>query len=161
MAIHLENELVSQYIDELLESMEFPLLDRIIGLLNNGVKIQIWKTLGQRKKDGDCRDYAFEYLGLPQYKYPGGINNFKLTSKLRNNELPEFSQTNEFSIGVLVAYFCKGEYGENYMHYGLCVGFEDDIPIIESLWGEHGLVARHHVGSVATYQGDHVELYEM
>lgn len=156
----LENRQISINIDDLLESQEYPFLDRIVGFLNNHIKILWRKTFKYRHLDGDCRDYAFEYLGLNHYKYSGGIDDVTITSKLRNNELPDLVSTDKFEINVLVAYFCKGKYGDNYIHYGVCVGFEGDIPIIESLWGEHGIVVRHHLKSVASYHGNHVEIYK-
>jgi hypothetical protein len=159
--IPLDNSTVSSHINDLLENEEYPLLDRIAGFLDNGVNILIKKTREISNRYLDCRDYAFEHLGLAQYKYLGGIDNIELTSRLRNNELPELISTDIIDVGVLVAYFFTTTCGGNYIHYGVCVAFEKGKPLVESLWSEHDLIARHKLGSVASHHGDHVEFYKL
>lgn len=114
-----------------------------------------------RRDRGDCRDYAFTFICLPQYtRCTSGISTVDLTRMMKHGKIPELVSTDTLEKGVMIAYFHK-KYPDCYEHFGVCVAANHRIPLIESRWGEGGHLVRHSLRRIRHEYGDTAEFYRL
>ncbi len=102
---------------------------------------------------GDCQNWAFDQLDLPQYTWRENEDP-DFTRKLLEGEIPELRRIRSPKKGCLAAYL--GD--ELYVHYGLYQGYNSVL----SRWGSNGPLFEHPIEMLPLIYsyGDLVDFYE-
>jgi hypothetical protein len=105
---------------------------------------------------GDCQDWAFDELALPQYTWREGWREGKhVSERLMEGDIPELIRTENPIAGCLVAYLAEYLKEFYYFHYGLYQGRN----LVVSRWGRNGHLFRHPIEMVPFNWGEEVHFY--
>lgn len=101
----------------------------------------------------DCRDWAFDEVGLPQYT---GRDGGGTADELMHNDLPGLSWVLPTPVEKSIVMYFDGDYP---VHWGVVVGGNGKI-FINSKWGD-GDVYCHPLEIVPSFYGDYVGFFRI